>query len=92
MQKNFLFVTLEGGGNVPAVLGFAKRLKSRGHRVRVLTEPCLQEAVQSAGLDFIPFRQYFTRTDRTQDIFGDWNASGTSNPSFDNVVLARQPL
>lgn len=82
---NFLLVTLEGGGNIPPVLGLARRLAQRGHRVRVLTEPCLQEAVEAYGLEFIPFQQYFTRKDRTEDIFEDWKATPFSNPSFDII-------
>ena len=35
--RSFLFVTLEGGGNVPPVLGLARRLAARGHDVRVLS-------------------------------------------------------
>jgi hypothetical protein len=37
--KRFLFVFWEGGGNVPPQLGLVRRLVSRGHEVRVLTEP-----------------------------------------------------
>ncbi len=84
---HFLFVTFDGGGNVPPVLGLARRLQGRGHHVRVLTEPCLREAVEASGLTFMPFRRYSTRTDRREDILRDWNASPLSNPIFDNVVF-----
>ena len=47
--RSYLFVTFEGGGNLPPVLGTARRLAARGHDVRVLTEPCLQGAVEEAG-------------------------------------------
>ncbi len=89
MQKplSFLFVTIEGGGNIPAVLGLARRLAQRGHRVSMLTEPCLRDAAESSGLVFIPLKKWFTRTDRAEDIFQDWKASPLKNPVFDNIVF-----
>ena len=54
-MKRYLFVTWEGGGNVPPVLGTARQLVQRGHDVRVLTEPCLQEAVEAIGARFEAF-------------------------------------
>ena len=53
--RSYLFVTFEGGGNVPPVLGLARRLAARGHDVRVLTEPCLRGAVEAARARFVPF-------------------------------------
>ena len=85
--KSFLFVTIDGGGNIPPMLGLARRLAERGHRVRVLTEPCLQEPVASLGMEPICFTRYFTRTDRKVDIIKDWNASLFSDPSMDNIVF-----
>lgn len=72
--RNVLFVTFEGGGNVPPVLGLARRLAERGHRVRVLTEPCLRDAVLGIGADFIPFTEHFTRRDRNEILLRDWQA------------------
>ncbi len=86
-QLNILLVTIDGGGNIPPMLGLAKRLSSRGHQVNVLSEPCLEQAVKSYGLNFISFNKYFTRTDRTEDILRDWNASLFSDPVLDNVVF-----
>lgn len=86
-QKNYLFVTIEGGGNVAPVLGIAKQIKNRGHHVRVLTEPCLENSIKNHGLDFVSFTDYFTRSDRSKDIFGDWEAGPFSNPTFDNVIF-----
>ncbi len=69
--RSYLFVTFEGGGNVPPVLGVARRLAARGHAVRVLAEPCLRGAVEASGARFIPFTRHFTREDRAQDLIGD---------------------
>lgn len=68
--RSYLFVTWDGGGNVPPVLGVARRLAARGHAVRVLAEPCLREAVAQVGAAFVPFSRHFTRTDRTEDLLG----------------------
>jgi MGT family glycosyltransferase len=84
---HFLLVTIEGGGNVPPVLGLAKRLVHAGHRVRVLSEPCMAEAVNATGSAFTPFTEVFTKTDRQEDIFKDWNSSPLSNPSMDNIIF-----
>lgn len=88
--RSYLFVTWEGGGNVPVVLGVARRLAQRGHRVRVLTEPCLEGAVRAAGADFLPFTRHFTRTDRAQTLLDDAKARttvGALRRSFEVVLF-----
>jgi MGT family glycosyltransferase len=88
--KRYLFVTIEGGGNVPPVLGAARQLIERGHQVRVLTEPCLKDSVAAIGAEFTGFTEHFVRTDRSQEIFYDWQASsppGALARTLDNVVL-----
>ncbi len=93
--RSYLFVTFEGGGNVPPVLGIVRRLAARGHRVRVLTEPCLQAAVEEAGADFVAFTRHFTRQDRTEDIFGDWQARtplGALNLTLERVMFGPAPV
>ena len=59
--RSYLFVTFEGGGNLPPVLGVARGLAARGHHVRVLAEPCLRATVEEAGARFVPFTRHFTR-------------------------------
>jgi MGT family glycosyltransferase len=89
-SKRYLFVTLEGGGNVPPVLGAAQRLIDRGHQVRVLTEPCLRQSVEVIGAEFLAFTEHFVRTDRQQDIFYDWEAKSPPAAlarSLQNVIL-----
>jgi MGT family glycosyltransferase len=89
------FVTFEGGGNVPPVLGLVRRLARRGHSVRVLTEPCLRTAVEAAGARFVPFTSYFTREDRTLDLIGDWEPRtpiGALRRSLDRVVFGPAPI
>lgn len=86
-KRSFLFVTWEGGGNVPPVLGLASRLIKRGHRVRVLTEPCLKESVNAIGAEFRVFKKHFIRTDPTIDIIKDWKANPLTIPTIDNVLI-----
>jgi UDP:flavonoid glycosyltransferase YjiC (YdhE family) len=93
--RSYLFVTFDGGGNVPPVLGVVRRLARRGHSVRVLTEPCLRGAVEAAGARFVPFPRYFTREDRTHDLIGDWEPRtpiGALRRSLDRVVFGPAPL
>jgi UDP:flavonoid glycosyltransferase YjiC (YdhE family) len=88
--RSYLFVTFEGGGNVPAVLGLVRRLTSRGHEVRVLTEPCLRSAVEGCGADFVAFTRHFTRERRTDDIIFDWQPRtpvGALRSMFERVVF-----
>jgi MGT family glycosyltransferase len=86
-QRNVLVVTIDGGGNLPPVLGIAQDLMENGYRVSVLTEPCMEETIRDYGFNFIPFKRHFTRTDRKEDIFKDWNVSPIKNPVLDNIVL-----
>ncbi|GAA2367778.1 glycosyl transferase [Catellatospora methionotrophica] len=55
-MTSYLFVTWDGGGNVPPALGIAAELQRRGNRVRVLGHAQQQAAVQAAGLPFEPYR------------------------------------
>src|SRR5690606_2512678 len=72
--RSFLFVTWEGGGNVPPVLGVARRLAAGGHDVTVLTEPCLQDAVEAIGARFVPFTRHFVRQDAAVPLLNDFEA------------------
>ena len=89
-KGRFLFVTMEGGGNIPPVLGLAERLIRRGHEVHVLTEPCLRENVEKIGAEFSPFRRHFVREDRAEDIIGDSEARtplGAMKKTFDRIIF-----
>ncbi len=77
----------EGGGNVPPVLGVASRLIKRGHRVRILAEPCLQKSIENIGACYIPFTKHFTRTDRSLDIIKDFQAKPLTIPSVENILI-----
>ena len=55
-MSDLLFVTWDGGGNVPPALGIARELTTRGHRVRFLGHEANRAAVLAAGFDFEPYR------------------------------------
>jgi len=86
-RVNVLFVTIDGGGNLPPVLGLAGEMDEFGYQVSVLSEPCLEEVIRARGFQFIPFQRYFTRSDRKEDIFKDWNTSPMKNPVLKNIVF-----
>ncbi len=48
-MSDILFVTWDGGGNVPPALGIGRELRSRGHHVRFLGHDSQREALSSAG-------------------------------------------
>ena len=54
-MSNFLFLTWDGGGNVPPAVGIASELRSRGHDVRFLGHEGNRGAMTAAGL---PFRSF----------------------------------
>lgn len=56
-MARFLFVTWDGGGNVPPVLDLATEVQDRGHEVRVLAHPQQEATVTAAGLRFRPYRE-----------------------------------
>jgi MGT family glycosyltransferase len=53
----YLFVTWDGGGNLPPELALARRLVERGHEVRFLGHRSQQAAVEKAGSRFSPYEQ-----------------------------------
>ena len=57
MAKNrrFLFVTFDGGGNVPPALALVRRLVRRGHEVRVLGHSTLATRISDSGAIFRAF-------------------------------------
>jgi UDP:flavonoid glycosyltransferase YjiC (YdhE family) len=76
-MKRFLFVVVDGGGNVPAELAIARRLAGRGHDVHVLADPSVQPDVLQAGCRFHSFVKAPARRnrDRNDDPVRDWEAS-----------------
>ena len=55
-MAEILFVTWDGGGNVPPATGIATELKARGHAVRFLGHPRQQPSLVNAGFEVAPGR------------------------------------
>ncbi|WBB70086.1 glycosyltransferase [Micromonospora sp. WMMD812] len=55
-MADVLFVTWDGGGNVPPAVGVAAELRSRGHRVRFLGHQQQAAEFEAQGFDFTPYR------------------------------------
>lgn len=51
----YLFVTWDGGGNLPPALGIASELAARGSEVRFIGHPQQAARVHASGLAFTPF-------------------------------------
>lgn len=51
-----LFVTWDGGGNLPPATGIAEELRARGHRVRFLGHESQRATIEAQGLEFEAFR------------------------------------
>jgi UDP:flavonoid glycosyltransferase YjiC (YdhE family) len=54
-MADILFVTWDGGGNVPPAVGIADELTARGHRVRFLGHARQAPAFAERGLEFTAF-------------------------------------
>ncbi len=54
-MSSILFVTWDGGGNVPPAEGIAYELAARGHEVRFIGHPGLADRFAGTGLDFQPY-------------------------------------
>lgn len=77
MGYDYLFASFEGGGNVPALTSAIRRLRARGHTVRVLADDAMRADVQQAGATFVPWTTAFNRPDRSKETcpLRDWEAT-----------------
>lgn len=76
-SRTFLFTTWEGGGNIPPVLTVARKLRARGHRVRLMSDRASAEDATAAGLDFHAWQTAPSRADRSPAScpLRDWEAA-----------------
>jgi len=77
MAYDFLFASFEGGGNVPVLAAAIRRLRARGHSVRVLNDDAARADIDQAGAIFIPWTTPYNRPDRTRetDPLRDWETT-----------------
>jgi UDP:flavonoid glycosyltransferase YjiC (YdhE family) len=62
--SDLLFVTWDGGGNVPPATAIAGELRARGHRARFLGHASQQAALEAAGVDIVRGRHARTFSSR----------------------------
>ena len=55
-MAELVFVTWDGGGNLPPALGIAGELTRRGHKVRFLGHQRQRSSVSGAGFEFESYR------------------------------------
>lgn len=53
---HYLLTAIGSYGDVHPMVGLGARLRQRGHRVTVLTNPYFEQVVASAGLELVPIR------------------------------------
>ncbi|HEV2365386.1 MAG TPA: glycosyltransferase [Caulobacteraceae bacterium] len=77
-SKSFLLATWEGGGSVAPMLTVARKLRAKGHRVRVMSDACNRLEAEAAGAQFVPWTRAPSRSDRTpaSDLVRDWEYEG----------------
>jgi UDP:flavonoid glycosyltransferase YjiC (YdhE family) len=56
-MADLLFVTWDGGGNVPPAVAIAQELQRRGHRVRFVGHAGQHDSLAAAGFDVAPTRE-----------------------------------
>lgn len=73
---NFLFTTWEGGGSVSPALQVARKLLTRGHRVRVMSDECNRPESEAIGVTFHAWHRAPSRRDRSPESQAcrDWAA------------------
>jgi MGT family glycosyltransferase len=69
-----VFAHWEGGGNTPPMLSLVRRLMARGHRIRVLSDPCNRQEVEATGASFSSWTRAPHRADTSPetDPLRDW--------------------
>ncbi|QDP20263.1 nucleotide disphospho-sugar-binding domain-containing protein [Sphingomonas xanthus] len=84
---SFLVATWEGGGSVGPAVTVARKLRSRGHRVRLMSDRCNQVEADGCGLDFVAWTRAPSRPDRSKDsdVFRDWEVD-TPPEQFQRVL------
>ncbi len=53
----FLLAVVDAGGTVPPALSLAAELVRRGHHVRVLADPTIEDSARRCGCAFSPWRE-----------------------------------
>jgi len=73
---NFLFTTIDAGGNVAPVMTVVAKLIARGHRVRVMSDLASRPETEAAGARFVSWKRAPSKPDRSPEceLMRDWDA------------------
>jgi UDP:flavonoid glycosyltransferase YjiC (YdhE family) len=76
--SSYLIATWEGGGSVAPALTVARKLRERGHRVRVMSDRCNRADAEALGAAFVPWTRAPSRIsrDRGTALLRDWEHAG----------------
>ena len=77
MPYEFLFTNLDAGGSVPTFATAIRRLKARGHTVRILIDDTARSEVEAAGGIFLPWTSAPNKRNHSieEDTVKDWEPS-----------------
>ena len=92
MSYNLLLASFGTSGNLSPLLTAGRKLRSRGHGVRVIADPAVRKEVESAGFDFVTWRRAPTGGAADPSDFssvGDWlrQAIGDPAPAYAADIL-----
>lgn len=87
-QRRFLIASWAGGGNTPPAFNLGTRLVRRGHRVRMVGWPAMEEQAAAAGIEFAPYRSMRPWPDnlRLDDAFADMMERLRGDATRDDIV------
>ncbi len=71
-MADILFVTWDGGGNLPPAIGIAAELQRRGEGVRMLGHEQLRSTIEGAGLRFEPYSHPYAYSTTTPEPWLRW--------------------
>jgi UDP:flavonoid glycosyltransferase YjiC (YdhE family) len=71
-MANILFVTWDGGGNLPPAIGIAAELQRRGDAVRFLGHEQQRNVIEKAGLRFEPYSDQHGFSTTTPESWVRW--------------------
>jgi MGT family glycosyltransferase len=76
-MSRFLLAAWDGGGAFPPELGIVRRLVDRGHDVRILGDPTLEDQTHAAGASFAAWDRapHRTSADPAEDLVKDWEVT-----------------
>jgi UDP:flavonoid glycosyltransferase YjiC (YdhE family) len=87
-RRRFLIASWAGGGNTPSAFNLGTRLVRRGHRVRIVGWPSMEDQAAAAGIEFAPYRSMrpWPHDLRLDDAFADMMELLRGDATRDDIV------